>query len=104
MKKYLLNAAYELDGHAGSTSCYLQTDSDLTRPQARALIEQVFGSEDTVFEEVDVRAEGFSYFYGELVTTVSKDFVMRTPISISITVLPSKLSKNKVYLTESRTG
>ena len=104
MKKYLLSAAYELDGHAGSTSCYFQIDGDLTQPQARGLIDQVFGSEDTVFEEGSIKAEGAGSFYGELVTTVSEDLVVRTPISIAIIALPSKLSKNKIYLTESRTG
>ena len=104
MKKYLLSAAYELDGHGGSTSCYFQQDSELTEAQARALIAKVFDTDGTVFEERHMKFGERSAFYGDLVTKYSEQLTLRTPISISIVRLPTRFATNRIYLTESRTG
>lgn len=104
MKKYVLSAAYELDGHAGSTAAYLQVDDVLTYTQSLHLIEEMFCDDSTTFEPTSAQPENVHSFYGELVTTFKEGFVNRTAIAIRLIPLPSKLQKNKIYLTESRTG
>ena len=111
MNKYLISIATELDGHAGATTCYLQTESTLNRPQFLLQLNRMFASsdanEEAIFEEYPSSLErGASGQYnGDMVFTYKdKDLTFRMPIAVLVTVLPSRMTKDKMYIIESRTG
>lgn len=111
MKKYLISIATELDGHSGSESWYLQTDEQMSRKDFLSYLPKMFNApnsnEDFTFEEYPFSADRSNdgKYYGEMVFTSQKEnYIFRTPVAISVTVLPSRMSKNQIYHTESRTG
>jgi hypothetical protein len=111
MKKYLVSIATELDGHAGATSCYLQTETTLSRSQFLLQLVRLFNSsnenEAVTFEEYPSSIErGASGQYnGDIVFNYNKqDLTVRMPVAVLVTLLPSRITKDKVYIIESRTG
>jgi hypothetical protein len=104
MNRYIMTIATELDGHAGATTAFVNSETIMTRPQALILINQIFGS-DSIFEEYasSLERNDPAYYYGDMVSKID-DFEDRTPIAVTVMKLPSKLTKNKVYITDSRTG
>jgi hypothetical protein len=111
MTKYLISIATELDGHSGSTSCYLQTDGPISRQGFLAQLSNMFGTtnanEDISFEEYpfSVERNASGQYNGEMVFTSKKDsYTVRMPVAILATVLPSRMTKNRMYIIESRTG
>jgi hypothetical protein len=111
MNKYLVSIATELDGHAGATSCYLQTDTTLNRSQFLLQLVRLFGSsnenEEVTFDEYPSSLEraASGQYNGDIVFTYTKqDLTVRMPIAVLVTVLPSRITKDKMYIIESRTG
>lgn len=104
MKRYIMTMATELDGHAGSTTAFVNSENVLTRSEALNLVQQVYG-ETARFEETPTSVErnSPSSYYGDLVSNMGTN-EYRTPIAITVMQLPAKLTKNRVYITESRTG
>ena len=104
MKRYIMTMATELDGHAGSTTAFINSENVLTRSEALNIVQQVYG--DTMkFKESQSSVEhnSPSSYCGELVNHIGT-YEYRTPIAITVMQLPAKLTKNRVYITESRTG
>lgn len=111
MKKYLITIATELDGHSGSTSCYLQTDGPISRKGFLAQLPNMFGTtnanEDISFEEYpfSVERNAAGQYNGDIVFTAKKEnYTFRMPVAILATLLPSRMTKDKMYIIESRTG
>jgi hypothetical protein len=104
MKRYIMTMATELDGHAGSTTAFINSENGLTRSEALNLVQQVYG-ETGRFEEYpkSVEHNSASSYYGDLVSNIGTN-EYRTRIAITVMQLPAKLTKNRVYITESRTG
>lgn len=107
MIKYVVTVAHEIDGHAGSSTGYLQVDRRLTRKEKLKAISAMF-DEDTEFVESEYHAskanESDMDFYGTLVTKISGDYTYEEAVSISMAVLPSRMTKGKIYLSYARTG
>lgn len=107
MKKYLISVATELDGHAGSTSCYLQTKDTMSRTQFMEQLVRLFGGDkaEVTFEESTSSKERnqIGQYYGDIVTTY-KHTSVRSPVSILVTVLPERMTTDKIYVIEARTG
>jgi len=109
MNKYLINIAIELDGHAGAITAYLQTETVLTRSSILLQVVKMFEMDGYIVNFEEARASldkgNNAAYYGDIVTT-TKDSqpVDRTPISVTVSQLPKKLIKNKIYIIESRTG
>jgi len=108
MTKYLITMAYELDGHAGASSYYIQTEGRLTREQKLIAIGAALGK-DVVFKENEYqkKQEGDMNFYGEMVFTFDHNGEKITgsdPVSITMVTLPSRMQKFKIYGAEARTG
>jgi len=107
MKKYLISVATELDGHAGSTSCYLQTKDTMSRTQFMEQLVRLFGGDkaEVSFDEyASSKARNqIGQYYGDIVTTY-KHTIVRSPISALVTVLPDRMTTDKMYIIESRTG
>lgn len=110
MNKYLISIATELDGHAGATTAYVQTEQSLTRSQFLLHLIRLFksdSSEDVTFEEYPFSLErnASGQFDGEIVIPNKElDYEYRTPVSVLVTILPSRMTKDKFYIIESRTG
>lgn len=107
MVKYVISVAHEIDGHAGSTTGYLQVDGRLSRGAKLKAISAMF-DEDTEFVESEYHAEKANEsdmdFYGELVTKISGDYTYTEAVAVSMSVLPARMQKGKIYLSFSRTG
>lgn len=108
MTKYLITMAYELDGHAGSSSFYIQTDNRIDRAEKLKLINAALGN-DCVFEErvYGEQREGDMTFYGDMVISFEHNGEVITasdPVSISMVKLPGRMEKNKLYGLQTRTG
>lgn len=107
MIKYVVSVAHEIDGHAGSTTGYLQVDRRLTRKEKLKAISAMF-DEDTEFVESEYHAhkanESDMDFYGTLVTKISDDLTYEEGVSVSMAVLPSRMTKGRIYLSYARTG
>lgn len=111
MNKYLISIAAELDGHAGATTCYFQTETQLNRSQFLLQLVRLFDSSDpnelVTFEEYSSSLERSAngQYNGDMVYTYKdKDFTVRMPVAVLVTILPSRMSKDKMYVIESRTG
>jgi hypothetical protein len=111
MNKYLVSIATELDGHAGATSCYLQTDNPMTRAQFLSQLVRLFGLSDEkvdiTFEESEssLQRNSSGQYNGDIVFTYrKKNFTIKSPISVLVTILPPRMIKDKMYIIESRTG
>lgn len=107
MTKYVITVAHEIDGHAGSTTGYLQVDRRLTRKEKLKAISAMF-DEDTEFVESEYHAskanESDMDFYGQLITKISDDYTYEETVAVSMGALPSRMTKGKIYLSYSRTG
>lgn len=107
MHKYLVSVAMELDGHAGATAAYVQTKNPMSRSELSKQIVRLFRGDtsDVSFEEYVVSQERkqIGQYYGDIVTTY-KNIVVRTPIAVLVTVLPTRITTDKMYVIESRTG
>jgi hypothetical protein len=111
MNKYLISIASELDGHAGAISCYVQTETPMTRAQFLLQLIRLFGpSDDNIniaFEEsvFSLKRKSSGQYNGDIVFTYKKEnFISRIPISVLVTILPPRMTKDKLYIIESRTG
>lgn len=104
MNRYIITIAEEMDGHAGATTAFVNSEPIMTRPQALLLINQLYGK-DFIFEEYSssIERNDPAYYYGDIVSTI-EGMEYRTAVAITIMKLPARLVKNKVYITESRTG
>ena len=91
MRKYLITVATEMDGHAGSESYYLQSDNPVTMSQ---IVNAIFSKEIDDREYVE-HSKTDARVYGE---------VYGMPFALTVTILPSRMTKLKLYFTESRTG
>jgi hypothetical protein len=108
MTKYLITMAYELDGHAGASAFYIQTDNRVDRAEKIKLINAALG-QDCFFEErvYGEKKEGDMTFYGDMVLSFEHNgekIQASDPVSISMVKLPSRMEKNKLYGLETRTG
>jgi hypothetical protein len=110
MNRYIITLATELDGHAGATTAFVNSEIILTRSKALELVDQICGK-DAVFKESpnSFERQDPAYYYGEMVSymkTKQKDNLLeyRTPVAIAVMKLPARMTKNKVYITDSRTG
>lgn len=108
MTKYIISIASELDGHAGSSAYYIQVENRLTRQDKIRLIGTIIGSSSKFVEnEYIMENEGDMTFHGNIIDTFDYDgetFSSYTPVSISMAKLPSRITKNKLFGVESRTG
>jgi hypothetical protein len=104
MNRYIITIAEEIEGHAGATTAFVNSEPIVTRPQALALINQLYGK-DFIFEEYErsIERNDPAYYYGDIVSTI-EGANYRTAVAITVMKLPARLVKNKVYITESRTG
>jgi hypothetical protein len=104
MNRYIMTLATELDGHAGATTAFINSEDVLTRPQALLLINQIYSGGSIFIESEDsLQRKDPAYYNGDIVEYMGTN-EYRTPVSITVMKLPSKLVKNKVYITEARTG
>jgi hypothetical protein len=108
MTKYLISVATELEGHAGASAYYIQTEDRVTRAEKLKVINALF-DKGSVFEEYGYRAKSESdmVFYGEVKSSFVYDgetIPHTESISVSWIKLPSRMDKNKLYGTETRTG
>lgn len=108
MTKYLISVAKELEGHAGASAYYIQTEDRITRAEKLKVINALF-DKDSVFEEYGYRAKSESdmVFYGEVKSAFvyeGKTIPLTETISVSWIKLPSRMEKYKLYGTETRTG
>jgi hypothetical protein len=108
MTKYLITMAYELEGHAGASAFYIQTDNRVDRAEKVKLINAALGK-DAYFNETKYgeKKEGDMTFYGEMVIEFEHDgktIKASDPVSISMVKLSSRMEKNKLYGVETRTG
>lgn len=111
MNKYLISIATEVDGHSAATSCYLQTDGPLSRPAFLSQLTRLFGTstakESISFEEYasSIERNASGQYNGDIVFTYNKEnLTVRMPVAVLATILPSRMTKNKIYIIESRTG
>ena len=108
MTKYVISIAKEIDGHSGSSAHYLQVENRLTREDKLKVIAVIFGKESKFVEhQYGTKNEGDMTFYGEVVDTFTiegETYENFTPVSISMIRLPSRITKNKLFGTEARTG
>jgi hypothetical protein len=104
MNRYIMTLATELDGHAGATTAFINSEDVMTRPQALMLINQIY-RDGSIFQESEnsLQRNDPAYYYGDMVGYMGTN-EYRTPVAITVMKLPSKLVKNKVYITEARTG
>jgi hypothetical protein len=104
MHRYIITLATELDGHAGATTAVVNSEVILTRPKALELVNKIYG-DGAVFSEYanSIERQDPAFYYGDMVSYMGTN-EYRTPIAITVMKLPSRLTKNKVYITESRTG
>ena len=108
MTKYLITMAYELEGHAGASSFYIQTENRMDRAEKIKMINAIMGKE-TIFKEraYGEKKEGDMTFYGDMISSFEhggKTFESASAVSISMMKLSSRMEKNKLYGVETRTG
>lgn len=108
MTKYLITMAYELEGHAGSASFYIQTEGRMDRAEKIKMINTIMGKE-TIFKErkYGEKREGDMTFYGDMISSFEhggKTFESASAVSITMMKLSSRMEKNKLYGVETRTG
>jgi len=108
MTKYLITMAYELEGHAGASAFYIQTENRIDREEKIKLINAALGK-DAYFEErvYGEKKEGDMTFYGDMVIEFEHNgetIKASDPVSISMSRLPSRMQKNRLYGLETRTG
>jgi hypothetical protein len=104
MHRYIITLATELDGHAGAITAVVNSEVTLSRPKALELVNQIH-KDGSVFQEYSnsIERQDPAFYYGDMVSYMGT-YEYRTPIAITVMKLPSRLTKNKVYITESRTG
>lgn len=108
MTKYLITIASEIDGHAGGSAYYIQTEDRITRAEKIRIIDAIFGKDSKFMEGTyAIKNEGDMNFHGEVQTSFIHDgetITYSESVAINMIKLPSRMEKNKLYGVETQTG